>query len=101
MRILTFLSSFVHYCKHHIFGTIITVAILWLCFISEHSLWAIWKLQREKERLQNEIVSYRNTINQFEQSINEVSGDREAMEHFAREKLNMKRPNEDVYLFDE
>lgn len=101
MRIKSYLVALLLYCKHHVFGTIITMALLWLCFISEHSLWAIWKLQREKDRLQNEIISYRNTINQFEQSIDEVSGDRDAMEHFAREKLNMKRPNEDVYLFDE
>lgn len=90
-----------NYISRHKFGSILTFSAVWLCFISEHSLWAIWRLQREKDRLQNEIVNYKNTIQQFEQSINEVSGDREAMESFARTKLNMKRANEDVYLIDE
>lgn len=89
------------YAKHHLFGTMLTMVVIWLCFLSEHSLWAIWRLQREKDRLQNEIVTYKNTISQFEESINEVSGDRDAMEHFARERLNMKKENEDVYLIEE
>ena len=87
--------------RHHIFTTILVAVAVWLCFLNEHSLWKIMKLQREKDRLQNEIVEYRKSIEEFEQSIKEVSGDPEALEHFARERLNMKRENEDVYLFDE
>jgi len=101
MKLKESISYAVLYTRHHIFGTLLAMSAFWLCCLSEHSLWAIWKLQREKERLQNEIVTYKRTINQFEESINEVSGDRDAMEHFAREKMNMKRPNEDVYLIDE
>mgnify|MGYP003290833376 CR=1 FL=1 len=93
--------SLLIYAKNHKFGTLIFLAIVWLCFLSEHSLYAIWKLQREKDRLQTEIVNYRNNIEKFEQSINEVSGDKDAMEHFAREQLNMKKANEDVFLIEE
>ena len=93
--------SLLFYIKDHKFGTVLLLAGVWLCFLSEHSLLAIWRLQREKERLQKEIVNYKNTISEFEQSINEVSGDRNAMEHFARERLNMKKPNEDVFLIED
>ena len=89
------------FISEHKFGALLTFAGMWLCFISDHSLVAIWRLQHERERLQNEIVNYKNTIDQFEQSINEVSGDKNAMEHFARERLNMKKPNEDVYLIED
>lgn len=100
MKIKELLYSLMIYARRHKFGTFIFVVVIWLGFLSEHSLWAIWRLQNEKERLQNEIINYRNTIDRFEQSINEVSGDREAMEHFAREQLNMKKANEDVFLID-
>ena len=96
----TFLSLLIN-IKHHKFGTALICVAIWLCFFSEHSLVAIWRLQHEKERLQNDIISYKKTISEFEESINEVSGDREAMEHFARERLNMKKPNEDVYLIED
>lgn len=101
MKVKAILVLLIQYASAHKFGTFITFAAIWLCFLSEHSLYAIWKLQREKDRLQNEIVNYRNNIEKFEQSINEVSGDKDAMEHFAREQLNMKKANEDVYLIED
>lgn len=101
MNYKQFFISVMIYAKNHKFGTLITLVAIWLCFLSEHSLLAIWKLQREKERLQNEIITFRNRTEEFEKSINEVSGDRDAMEHFAREHLNMKKANEDVYLIKE
>lgn len=101
MKVKDIFISTIIYAKNHIFGTILMMIVIWLCFLSEHSLWAIWRLQREKDRLQNEIVNYKKTISEFEESINEVSGDKDAMEHFARERLNMKKPNEDVYLIED
>ena len=100
MRTKEIALGLVVYVKHHKFGTIVLISTIWLCFLSEHSVLAIWQLRREKERLQNEIINYKNTISEFEQSIDEVSGDRNAMEHFARERLNMKKPNEDVYIIE-
>ena len=101
MAIKQLLVSFIIYVRHHVYGTIVVCGIVWLMFICEHSLYDIWRLQREKDRLQDEITNYKKSIDEFERSIEELSGDPEAMEHFAREKLNMKRVNEDVFIIED
>ncbi|MBQ0056658.1 MAG: septum formation initiator family protein [Bacteroidales bacterium] len=101
MAIKESLFKGLNYARHHIFGTIIISACVWLMFVSEHSILAIHMLNRQKAIMQDQITSYRDSIMHFQESIDEVSGDREDMEHYAREKLMMKRANEDVYLIDE
>ncbi|MBR0037733.1 MAG: septum formation initiator family protein [Bacteroidales bacterium] len=83
------------------FSSLVVAAGIWLAFLSEHSLVSILKLEREKNRMQQEIVSFKDSISHFERSIEEVSGQSDEMEHFAREKLLMKAPDEDVFLIDE
>ena len=101
MSIKQRLVSFAVYVRHHIYGSIMVCVIVWLAFVCEHSLWDIWRLQHEKDRLQKEITDYKHAIHRIEQSIDEVSGDPDAMEHFAREKMNMKRENEDVFIIED
>lgn len=90
-----------HYLRQHMFSSLVVASVIWLAFISEHSMVSILRLQHEKNRMQQEIVSFRDSISHFEKSIEEVSGQSDEMEHFAREKLLMKAPNEDVFLIEE
>ncbi len=101
MQLKKYCFTIYKYVRQHMFSSLVFAAIFWLAFVSEHSLVSILSLQREKKRMQQEIVNYKDSISHFEQSIEEVSGKSEEMEHFAREKLYMKAPNEDVYLIDE
>ena len=94
-------TNIFNYARHHVFGTCVVGAIIWLAFLSEHSMWSIHKLNRQKAQMQDQITKFRESIEKYEESIDEVSGDNDEMEHFAREKLLMKRPNEDIYLIED
>jgi cell division protein DivIC len=98
MQVKTSLVNGFRYIRRHMFWSLIVAAIVWLSFLSQHSLYAIFALQREKTRIQNEIVNYKDSIANFQQSIEEVSGDKDEMEVFAREKLLMKAADEDVFI---
>lgn len=95
------LISGLNYARRHIFGSCVVAAIVWLGFLSEHSVMSILQLNHQKAVMQRQISDFRESIERYEESIDEVSGDRDEMEHYAREKLMMKKPNEDVYLIDE
>lgn len=101
MSVKELLHRTLSYARRHLFGTCVFAAIFWLFFLSEHSVVSILILNRQKAVMQRQITDFRKSIEKYEESINEVSGDRDEMEHFAREKLMMKKPNEDVYLIDE
>ena len=55
-------------------------------------------IEKKKEKIEEEIASYRDSIVEYEELIREVSGNSAEMEKFAREKLMMKKANEDVYI---
>ena len=56
---------------------------------------------REISRLQGEIDKYRAEYEENTERLNELSTNPEAIEQIAREKYLMKKPNEDIYVFDE
>lgn len=51
--------------------------------------------------MRQEIDEFKAMVETYKQDIEVVSGDAEQMEHFAREKLHMKKPNEDVFLIED
>lgn len=72
--------------------------ILFMCFFSEHSYMNLQAVYRQQAQLEKEIQSYRDSIAEYEEHIKEVSGNSAELEKFAREKLMMKKQNEDVYI---
>ncbi len=57
--------------------------------------------KREIMRLHNEIEKYEYEYEESTRKLNELTENPEAMEKVAREKYLMKRPNEDIYVFEE
>lgn len=54
----------------------------------------------EENRLRGEIERYRKEYEENTERLNELVADSGAIERIAREKYLMKKPNEDIYVFE-
>ena len=84
--------------KGRVFWIIVAIFALFVVFVSDHSLIRYWRYQSEERALRREIEAFRDSIDHYEQAIKEVSVGGSELERYAREKLMMKRENEDVYI---
>lgn len=55
---------------------------------------------QEINRLQNEIDKYRAEYEECTRKLTELDSNPDAIEQVAREKYLMKKPNEDIYVFE-
>lgn len=55
---------------------------------------------REINQLQGEIKKYSADYEENTKRLNELSTNPDAIEQIAREKYLMKKPNEDIYVFE-
>ena len=85
---LASLWSFVR--KHKYLITLALFAVI-IGFLDENSVVRRLGYAREESRLRDEIEKYRK----------ELAVDSGAIERIAREKYLMKKPNEDIYVFEE
>lgn len=69
-------------------------------FLDENSLLRRFKYEREISQLKEEIEKYRADYEENTQRLNELSTNPDAIEQVAREKYMMKKPNEDIYVFE-
>ena len=86
------------FIKNNFFYLFVGGFILFMGFFDDHSYLDLHKIRRQQSKIEDEIAMYRDSIAEYEAHIKEVSGDAPEMEKFAREKLMMKRQNEDVYI---
>ncbi len=77
-----------------------TFAII-IGFLDENSIMHRVAYAREISHLQEEIQKYRNEYNESTKRLNELTTNPEAIEQIAREKYLMKKPDEDIYVFEE
>lgn len=70
-------------------------------FLDENSTLRRIGYAREIIRLQDEIEEYRAEYEESTKRLNELTTNPEAIEQIAREKYLMKKPNEDIYVFDD
>lgn len=61
----------------------------------------IWSMRQQEDELRKEIAEYKDSINNFERRIEEVSVDPEQLERHARERMYMHRENEDLYIIED
>ncbi|WP_298075260.1 septum formation initiator family protein [uncultured Bacteroides sp.] len=80
--------------------TILVFAVI-IVFLDENSILRRVKYAREEQVLRSEIEKYRNEYEESTRRLSELAVDSGAIERVAREKYLMKKPNEDVYVFDE
>lgn len=92
------MKSKIKFIQRHLFWISVFLFILFMCFFSDHSYYALKTIEHQQDQIRDEIASYRDSIAQYETHIEEVSGNTKELEKFAREKLMMKKKNEDVYI---
>lgn len=76
-----------------VFGVIIV-------FLDENSIIRRLGYYHEESLLRNEIEKYRKEYEENTERLNELDLDSGAIERIAREKYLMKKPNEDIFVFE-
>ena len=74
------------------------VVILLLFFNDDTSITLNMEYQREINELKREISQNRDSAAYYRRKRESVLAGRNELEHLAREKFNMQRPTEDVYV---
>jgi cell division protein FtsB len=94
------LMTFWTILRSHKYLTVIAVFLLWMSFMDENN-W-IMRIRHKSEiaTLNSEIERYRTQFNEDTERLEELTENPEALEKVAREKYFMKRPDEDVFVFD-
>ena len=89
------------YIRQHKYMITIAAFLVIIVFLDENSLIQRQKHQQEISTLKSEIERYRQQFEEDTRKLKELTSNPEAMEKIAREKYLMKRPNEDVFIFEE
>lgn len=76
----------------------VVIFLLWMLLLDSNNLIARFQLSSKLNSLENEKEYYQEKIMEVEEDRNELFGDRESLEKFAREKYLMKRESEDIYI---
>ena len=92
--ILRFFGRYKYIITLLIFGVIIV-------FLDENSILRRMEVSNEARNTRNEIEKYRKDFEESTLRLNELDADSNSIERIAREKYLMKKPNEDVYVFEE
>jgi cell division protein FtsB len=71
-----------------------------IIFLDENSAIRRIGYKREIMQLNEEIEKYRAEYEESTEKLNELSSNPEMLEKIAREKYLMKKPNEDIYVFE-
>jgi len=96
-RLIT-LWTFIRKYKYQITLGVFVVVI---GFLDENSVVRRVGYAREESLLREEIEKYRKEYEENTERLNELVVDSGAIERIAREKYLMKKPNEDIYVFEE
>jgi cell division protein FtsB len=70
-------------------------------FLDENSALRRFGYKREIMQLHEEIAKYKAEYEESTEKLNELNSNPESLEKIAREKYLMKKPNEDIYVFQE
>ena len=86
--------------KHKYLITIVAFLVI-IVFLDENSLIQRAQHKREISTLKSEIARYRKQYEEDTRKLKELMNNPEALEKIAREKYLMKKPNEDIFIFEE
>lgn len=87
-------------CRRKYLITIVAFVVI-VGFLDENSFVRRLGYANEISRLNSEIDKYRAEYEENTERLNELAVDSGAIERIAREKYLMKKPNEDIYVFEE
>ena len=86
--------------RHKYIITLLAFGVI-MVFLDENSLVQRTKHQEEIKILNAEIAKYRKQFEEDTRKLKELTNNPEALEKIAREKYLMKKPNEDIFIFEE
>ena len=86
--------------RHKYLITLLVFGVI-IVFVDENSLVQRTKHQEEIKILNAEIAKYREQFEEDTRKLKELTNNPEALEKIAREKYLMKKPNEDIFIFEE
>ncbi len=92
-------TLWVFVCKHKYLITLLIFVVV-VGFLDENSIMRRLGYAREINNLNGEIEKYRKDYEDNTRQLNELAVDSGAIEKIARERYLMKKPNEDIYVFD-
>ncbi len=95
------LSNLWTFVRKHKYLLVLIVFALIIGVLDENSLIQRYAYQQEESRLREEIAKYRADYEENTERLNELMMDSSAIEKVARERYLMKKPNEDIFVFDE
>ena len=87
-------------CRRKYLITVVAFAVI-IGFLDENSLFGRLAYEREISQLKEEIEKYRADYEENTKRLNELNSNPDAIEQVAREKYLMKKPNEDIYVFED
>ena len=77
------------------------IFLAWMLLLDSNNLIARFHLSSKLNSLENEKDYYEEKIKEVEKDHQELFGDSESVEKFAREKYLMKKEKEDIYVIVE
>lgn len=86
--------------RHKYIITLVIFGII-IVFLDENSLIQRARHKNEIKTLKNEINKYRVQFEEDTERLKEITNNPEALEKIAREKYLMKKPDEDIFIFEE
>jgi cell division protein DivIC len=74
------------------------IFLIWMLFLDSNDFISRYKLTSKLRSLENEKEYYAEKIKEVEKDREELMGNRELLEKFAREKYLMKKETEDIFV---
>lgn len=90
-----------NYIRCHKYLITVLIFIVVIGFLDENSLIQRIKHRNEISMLNSEIEKYKKQYEEDTERLKELTTNPEALEKIAREKYLMKKPDEDIYVFEE
>ncbi len=78
---------------------VLFIFIIWMAFFDDNSWLNHSKFNKEIDKLQSEKEYYKSEIYKDSSLVKKLEN-KEELEKFAREKYNMKKENEEIYLIE-
>ncbi|KAA6341368.1 Cell division protein FtsL [termite gut metagenome] len=99
-KIIIALSAIYNFIRQHRYVTVTLAFIVFITFIDEDNFVRRMSQNREIGRLKKEIEVYRKEYENDMRELHELATNPDKIEKIAREKYLMKKPNEDIYIFE-
>lgn len=89
------------YVRMHKYLITVAAFLVIIVFLDENSLIQRNKHRQEINALIAEIEKYRKQYEEDTETLKELMNNPQVLEKIAREKYKMKKPNEDIFVFEE